>query len=305
MSAAAERSGPERVGFIGLGIMGEPMARNVLAAGYPLTVHDLDTGKVATLVEAGADGAADAASVAERSDIVITSLPGAEAVEAVVTGPRGVLEAAVAGTALVDTSTNYPPMSKRLASLALAQGVSMIDAPVSGGSEGAREGTLSIMCGGPSETFERCRPVLEAMGSRVTLMSETVGDGGYAKLANQIMVSIHLASVAEALVFASKAGLDVAKLVGALEAGWANSTVLNVKAPQILARDWTPVGTVAIQHKDLSYVTKSMADLGIELPLSPMIEAMYAKLIERGDGQLDQMALIQLFEEMAGVEVGG
>ena len=299
MSAAAER-----VGFIGLGIMGGPMARNVLEAGYALTVHDLDEGKVAGLVEAGAVAAADAAAVAERSDIVITSLPGAEAVEAVVTGRRGVLETATDGSALVDTSTNYPPMSKRLASEALARGVSMIDAPVSGGSQGAQEGTLSIMCGGPLETFERCRPVLEAMGSRVTLMSETVGDGGYAKLANQIMVSIHLASVAEAFVFASKAGLDVAKLVGALEAGWANSKVLNVKAPQILARDFSPVGTVAIQHKDLSYVTKSMADLGIELPLSPQIEAMYAELIDRGEGQLDQMALVHLFEEMAGVEVG-
>ena len=135
------------------------------------------------------------------------------------------------------------------------------------------------------------------------LMGEQVGAGGYAKLVNQIMVSIHLAGVAEAFVFAKKAGLDLKKLVPALEAGWANSTVLNVKAPKILAGDYSPVGTVRVQHKDLSYITRAMEALGMKLPLCPQIQAMYQKLIDRGQGGLDQMALIQIFEELAGVRM--
>jgi 2-hydroxy-3-oxopropionate reductase len=168
-----------------------------------------------------------------------------------------------------------------------------LDAPVSGGEQGAIDGTLSIMVGGTTEALERARPLLEVLGSKITHFGVDIGSGGYAKLANQIMVSIHLASVAEAFVFARKACLDLAQLVEALEAGWANSTVLQVKAPKILADDYSPVGTVTIQHKDLSYIMETAKDLGVDLPLSPVIKKMYERLIEAGEADRDQMALIR------------
>jgi 3-hydroxyisobutyrate dehydrogenase-like beta-hydroxyacid dehydrogenase len=200
-------------------------------------------------------------------------------------------------------TTNYPEASIAVEKKLAAKGVQMIDAPVSGGNVGAEQGTLSIMCGGPQDAYERCMPVFQAMGKRITLMGEQVGAGGYAKLVNQIMVSIHLASVAEAFVFAKKAGLDLEKLVPALEAGWANSMVLNVKAPKILNSDYSPVGTVRVQHKDLSYLLRTMESLDMKLPLCPQIHAMYQQLIDRGEEGVDQMALIRIFEELGGVKM--
>jgi len=293
----------ERIGFIGLGIMGTPMCRNILKAGFPLVVNDVLAAPMEALAKLGAATAASPAELARQTDIIITCLPNADIVEQVVTGADGILTGASAGQVYVDMTTNYPPVSVAMAERLAAQGIAMLDAPVSGGSGGAEAGTLSIMCGGAPAVFDRCQPVLEAMGQRITLMGESVGAGGYAKLTNQIMVSIHFASIAEALVFAAKAGLDMNKLIPALEAGWANSTVLNVKAPRILARDFTPIGTVAVQHKDLNYITRSMEDMGIDLPFCSQIKAMYEELIEQGKSGVDQMALIHLFEKMAGVEV--
>lgn len=293
----------ERIGFIGLGIMGNPMCRNILKAGFPLVVNDISTEAMEALGQWGASSAASPAEVARQSDIIITCLPNADIVEHVVGGDNGILAGASGGQVYVDMTTNYPPVSEALAKRLAGDGIDMLDAPVSGGSAGAEAGTLSIMCGGAPGVFDRCRPVFEAMGQRITLMGESVGAGGYAKLTNQIMVSIHFASLAEALVFAAKAGLDMKKLIPALEAGWANSTVLNVKAPRILARDFTPVGTVAVQHKDLTYISRSMEDMGIDLPFCGQIKAMYEQLIDQGKSDIDQMALIHLFEKMAGVEV--
>lgn len=295
----------ERLGFIGLGIMGTPMVRNLLKAGFAVTVNDVAADKVAALVDAGAQAAATPAELAPQVDVLLTCLPNAEIVEAVIFGDDGFAKGCRKGQAVIDLTTNYPPTSIAIAGRLAGQGVDFIDAPVSGGRAGAEGGTLSIMCGGAEAVFQRCLPVLEALGKRITLMGEQVGAGGYAKLTNQIFVSIHFAAVAEGLVFAAKAGLDLRKLVPALEAGWANSTVLGVKAPQVLARDFSPIGTVAVQHKDLSYITRSMADLGIELPFCPQIQAMYEKLIAEGKAGIDQMALIQLLEEQAGVEVKG
>ena len=247
----------EKLGFLGLGIMGTPMSRNLLRAGFDLTVFDVDNAKVGALVSEGAKPAASPAAMARQVDILIACLPNAD----------------------------------------------IVDKVVSGGNAGAEQGTLSIMCGGPADAYERCLPVFQAMGKRITLMGEQVGAGGYAKLTNQIMVSIHLASVAEAFVFAKKAGLDLQKLVPALEAGWANSTVLNVKAPKILNNDYSPVGTVRVQHKDLSYILRTMESLDMKLPLCPQIHAMYQQLIDAGEDGLDQMALIQIFERVSGVRM--
>jgi 3-hydroxyisobutyrate dehydrogenase-like beta-hydroxyacid dehydrogenase len=294
----------ERIGFLGLGIMGGPMTRNLLQAGFAVTVFDPDATKVAAVAQAGAQAAPNAAAVARQADVVVACLPSAAIVEQAVAGPGGILEGCRDAQVFVDTTTSYPAASQRVAALLAPRGVAMLDAPVSGGNRGAEEGTLSIMVGGPATAFQRCLPVLEAMGQRITLIGEQVGAGGYAKLTNQIMVSIHLASVAEAFTFAQKAGLDLARLVPALEAGWANSKVLNVKAPKILTRDYSPTGTVRIQHKDLSYINRTAADLGLELQLSPQIQAMYQSLIDAGQEGLDQMALIKIWEQAAGVEVG-
>ncbi len=293
----------EKLGFLGLGIMGTPMCRNLLKSGFDLTVFDVDAAKVAVLVKEGAKAAASPKEMAERVDIIVACLPNAEIVDRVVSGEGGLLEGCRDGQIFVDMTTNYPEASIAVEKKLTAKGVQMLDAPVSGGNMGAEQGTLSIMCGGPSNAYERCMQVFEAMGKRITLMGEQVGAGGYAKLVNQIMVSIHLASVAEAFVFAKKAGLDLEKLVPALEAGWANSTVLNVKAPKILNNDYSPVGTVRVQHKDLSYILRTMESLDMKLPLCPQIHAMYQQLIDAGDEGVDQMALIRVFEELGGVKM--
>lgn len=293
----------EKLGFFGLGIMGTPMCRNLLKAGFDLTVFDVDADKVSSLIAEGAQSASSPAELAQQVDVMVACLPNADIVDMVVSGPDGILDGCREGQVFIDMTTNYPEASIAVAEKLAAKGVQMLDAPVSGGNVGAEQGTLSIMCGGPSDAYERCTPVLEAMGKRITLMGEAVGAGGYAKLTNQIMVSIHLASVAEALVFAKKAGLDLEKLVPALEAGWANSMVLNVKAPKILANDYSPVGTVRVQHKDLSYILRTMKSLDMELPLSPQIHAMYQQLIDAGEDSVDQMALIRVFEKMGGVNM--
>lgn len=295
----------ERVGFIGLGIMGGPMCRNLLQAGFPLVVYDTDAAKVQALVDAGATAAESPAALAGAVDVMLACLPSAEVVDAVVSGPAGLLEGCREGQVFADHTTNYPPTSIKVAGLLAERGVQMLDAPVSGGRGGAEAGTLSIMCGGPRAAFDRLQPVFEAMGQRMTLLGEEVGAGGYAKLANQIMVSIHFMAIAEAFTFAAKAGLDMNELVPALQAGWANSTVLGVKAPAILARDFSPIGTVTVQHKDLTYITRAAEAMGLELPFCPQIKRMYETLIEQGKGGIDQMALIQLLEAQAGVEVKG
>lgn len=294
----------ERVAVIGLGVMGAPMAHNVLRAAMACTVFDLDAERAAPLGSAGATVAASPADAARGADVVLLSLPGREAVEDVLFGPTGVAAGAAAGTVVIDTSTNYPPASAACAQRLAAVGIEMLDAPVSGGRAGAEAATLSVMVGGSAATLARGRAVLQAIGGRITHLGEQVGAGGYGKLANQIFVSIHFAAVAEGLTFAAKAGLDIEALLPALQAGWAASTVLDVKAPQILDRAFDqPVGTVAIQHKDLSYVVASMTDLGIELPLSPLLLAMYEQLLAAGKGALDQISLVELFEARAGVTV--
>ncbi len=295
----------EKVGYLGLGVMGTPMVRNLLRAGYPVVAWNRTRSKAEALAAEGAEVAGTPAEAAREATVLIACLGDAAAVEEVVTGGGGLLEAVGPGQVFIDMTTNSPPVSIRLARLLEEKGAGMLDAPVSGGDVGAIEGTLSIMVGGEPELFRRCLPLLEVLGGRVTLMGETVGAGGYAKLANQIMVAIHLAAMGEALVFGAKAGLDLNKLVPALQAGWANSTVLGVKAPKVLERDFTPVGTVAVQHKDLSYITRSMDDLGISLPFSNQLREMYAELIEQDKAGIDQMALIHLFEDMADVEVKG
>ena len=302
----------ERLAFLGIGVMGAPMTRNLLKAGYPVTVWNRTREKGEALrAEMAGESApvtvADTpAEAARAADVVLACLFDAEAVEAVVTGPDGIAGdtggGIAAGGVFIDLTTNSPPVSRRLAERLAQRGAAMLDAPVSGGDVGAIQGTLSIMAGGDPEVFRRCRPILETLGRRVTLMGHTVGAGGYAKLANQIMVAIHLAAMGEALAFGAKAGLELDSLVRALGGGLAASAVLELKAEKVLSGDFTPGGEARLHLKDLTYVHQAMEALGISLPLAETLRAMFADLVNSGHGHEDHSAIVRLAERAAGVE---
>lgn len=294
--------------------MGGPMANRLLQAGQEVVVFDLDPKACGELAKAGADIAPDAGSVAAASTVIVASLPSAEISEAVASeitehlrtaagetdcGEQAGSESLAVQKYFLDTTTSYPESSRRAAATLSAVGVTFLDAPVSGGRQGATDGTLSIMIGGPGTAVEACTSVLEVLGTTITHFGEQVGAGGYAKLANQIIVSLHHTALAEAFAFARDAGLDLAQLVPALQAGWAASTVLDVKAPKILAQDYSPIGSVAIQNKDLAYILEAAEGLGLGLPGSTLVKDQFATLLARGDGSLDQMALMHLYETSA------
>lgn len=295
----------ETVGYLGMGLMGAPMARNLLKAGYPVVVYNRTRAKADALAADGAQVAATPAEVAGRAEVIFACLGDAQAVEQVVEDPDGILSAARAGQVFIDMTTNSPPVSIRLAALLAKKGVEMLDAPVSGGDVGAVAGTLSIMAGGRPEVFERVLPLLEVLGGRITLMGDEVGAGGYAKLANQIMVPIHLAAMGEALVFGAKAGLELPKLAEALGAGMANSAAFALKAPKVFAGDFAPGGTARVQLKDLNYIRDAMDAMGIDLPVTALVRSLYQQLVDRGHGAEDHSAIVRLFEQSAGVEARG
>jgi 3-hydroxyisobutyrate dehydrogenase-like beta-hydroxyacid dehydrogenase len=293
----------ERLAFLGMGTMGGPMARNLLKAGHAVTVYNRTRARAEALRADGAEVAGTPAEATRAADVILACLFDAAAVEQVLSGPGGVLEAIGPGQVFVDHTTNSPPVSQRLAALLGRRGAAMLDAPVSGGDVGAIQGTLSIMCGGPPEVFERCRPVLEAMGRRITLMGPQVGAGGYAKLANQIMVAAHLVAMGEALVFGAKAGLHLDRLVAALGGGMANSAVLELKADKLLRRDFEPGAEVNVHLKDLTYIRQAMDALGISLPLAKLLRELFQQAVDAGLGAEDHSAVVRLFERAAGVEV--
>lgn len=292
----------ETIGFIGLGQMGHPMTRNLMAAGHPCVVHDTDPARVEALVRAGAEPGGDAKDVASRVDVIFTCLPNGDVVEEVVTAVNGILAGCRPGQVFVDMSTNFPPISIQIAEQLAARGVEMLDAPISGGEPAAIEGSLSIMAGGKPEVFQRCLPLFQAMGKTVTLMGEKVGAGGYTKLANQIMYAINLIGVVESLTFARKAGLDLEKVVAALSGGIANSRVLEVKADKVIHHDWSNQGPVWMLRKDLTYITRSMKEMGANLPISPTLLSFYEELYDAGMADVDQSVVTELFEKLAGIE---
>lgn len=295
----------ERVGVIGLGNMGMPMARNLLRAGYTVACCDMDADRVVTLQAEGATPAASPAELAAQADVILASLPSAAAVIEVVEGADGLVQAGGEGKVFIDTSTIPPPVSERLAGVLEASGTAMLDAPVSGGKAGAAAGTLSIMVGGPAQVFERCRPMLEVLGSRIALLGERVGAGGYAKLVNQIMVGLHMAAMAEAFTFAGRAGVDMQTLLPLLEGGRANSEILRTNAPGVLARSFDPVGEMGplrLMHKDLGCVLEAAQALGVAMPLTPQVHAMYQALIDEGRAETDCMALLYMVERAMGTE---
>jgi 2-hydroxy-3-oxopropionate reductase len=292
-----------KVGFIGLGVMGLPMARNLLAAGYELTVHSRSPAPVASAVHAGASRASSPGAVAEECEIVILMLPDDDAVHDVVEGTDGVRDGIGAGAVLVDMSTVSPERARRTAEVLGEAGASALDAPVSGGDVGAKEGTLAIMVGGPDEAFERALPVLQAMGTTIVHVGET-GAGQVVKACNQVVVALTIEAVAEALVLGSRCGVAPETVVAVLSGGLAGSRVLDVRGPNMLAHDFRPGFTIDLHHKDLGIALRAARDHGVALPSTALVDQMLAGLRARGLGGQDHSALVTHVEALAQHTIG-
>ena len=286
------------IGFIGLGIMGKPMALNLRRAGYPLVVHDKNPNPVAALVEAGAEAASSPAEVARRSELVITMLPNSPDVRDVVLGPCGVLEGAAPGLILIDMSSIAPLAARQIALCCAEKGVRMLDAPVSGGEPKAKDGTLSIMVGGEKALFESMAGVLQAMGKSVLWTGE-IGSGNTTKLANQIVVALNIIAVSEALVLATKSGVAPEVVYNAIRGGLAGSTVLDAKAPLMIARDFAPGFRIELHLKDLLNALHTGHENGVPLPFTSLAAEVMTALKTAGKGSLDHGALVQYFEGLS------
>jgi 2-hydroxy-3-oxopropionate reductase len=292
-----------RVGWIGLGIMGRPMARNLLKAGFRVVGYSRTKAKVDELVAAGGEAAQSPADVARRVEVTITMVPDAPDVEAVLFGTDGVVEAAQPGHVVVDMSTISPTATRLFAQRLASRGIEMLDAPVSGGESGAREGTLSIMVGGNEEVFVRCRPIFEALGRKITFMGAH-GSGQMTKLCNQVAGVLTLQSVVEALLLAHAGGLDLHRVIEALSAGSADSWNLRNQGPKMLARDFAPGFFVRLQQKDLRIALETAAELGLPLPGTALVRELFRVVEAYGGGELGVQALITALERMAARSVG-
>jgi 2-hydroxy-3-oxopropionate reductase len=287
------------IGFIGLGIMGRPMARNLIKAGYSLVVHSRSRGPVDEIVKAGATAAASPKDVAAQCDVLITMLPNSPDVEQVALGPSGIIEGARRGLILADMSTISPIVSQKVGKALEAKGVAMLDAPVSGGEKGAIDGALSIMVGGDKATFERVLPIFQAMGKTITLLGP-LGFGGFTKLANQIIVAVNLTALAEALTLGKKAGLDRDLLLTALAGGLAGSKCLDQKRANYVAGTYNPGFKIDLHYKDLGLIMESARALGVPLPATAVVQELFNALRVKGRGGLDHSGVITLLEDLAG-----
>jgi 2-hydroxy-3-oxopropionate reductase len=292
----------KKIGLVGLGVMGKPMAKNLVKNGYSIVVFDIKPEPVEELVSLGAESRPTPSAVAADCDIVITMLPNSPHVKQVVSGENGLMEGFKPGMIYIDMSSISPVVAKELSETVATKGVVMLDAPVSGGEPKAKDGTMSIMVGGNQEIFDSVIDVFQAMGRDVTLVGE-IGSGNVCKLANQIMVALHLAAVSEAMVFAEKAGADPEKVYQAIRGGLAGSAVLDAKMPMILDRNFKPGGPIWMHTKDLLNVRDAALAIDAPIPLSTMVlEAMKAC---KCDGHVndDHSGIIQYWEKLANVEV--
>jgi 2-hydroxy-3-oxopropionate reductase len=292
----------ERIGFIGLGLMGAPMARNLMHAGHPLTVHNRSRAIVDELAAEGATPASNPREVAEASDVVITCLPDSPDVQRVVLGPDGIVHGARPGLIYIDMSTISPPITRQIAAQLAEAGVAMLDAPVSGGDIGAQKGTLSIMVGGPKEVFDACLPILQVMGKQITHIGDS-GAGQTTKACNQVVVAATMAGMGEALVLAAKSGVDPARVVEAIRGGAARCWALEVRAPQILRRDLQAGFKAYMQYKDLNIVLDTGRAEQVSLPVTATVRELYTAMLAAGRGELDNSAVVTVLEDLAGVEV--
>jgi 2-hydroxy-3-oxopropionate reductase len=293
----------KRIGFIGLGLMGKPMARNLMKAGYSLSVHNRSRGPVDELAAEGATAASSPKEVAQQADVVITCLPDSPDVEQVVLGPNGVIEGARPGMTVIDMSTIAPAAAIHIAEELAKQDIRWLDAPVSGGDIGAQQGTLAIMVGGDESVFQDCLELFQAMGKNIVHVGSN-GAGQVAKACNQIVVAGTMAAMGEALVLAAKAGADVERVVEAIRGGAARCWALEVRAPQILRRDLGPGFKARMQYKDLNIVLDAGKTFQVPLPISGTARELYTAMLAAGRGDLDNSAVVTVLEDLAHVQVG-
>jgi 2-hydroxy-3-oxopropionate reductase len=287
-----------RIGFIGTGLMGLPMATNLLKAGYAVTACNRTRSRAEPLTALGGLVVDCGREVAERSDVVITIVSDTPDVEQVILGMNGVVESLRPGMIVIDMSTISPRVTKRIASDLAARGAEMLDAPVSGGEKGAIEGTLSIMVGGRQETVEKCRPIFEAMGKKLVYCGSN-GQGQMVKLCNQITIASNLVAAAEAVAFARKAGLDPHTMIEAVGAGAAGSWVVNVLGPKMADHDFAPGFMVKLQQKDLRLVMQAASELGVSLPGAMLANQLFTAVEAEGGGDLGTQSLVKVTEKLA------
>lgn len=291
-----------KIGFIGLGIMGKPMSKNLLKAGYSLVVLDRNTQAVAELIAAGATSAATAKAVAEQVDVVITMLPNSPHVKEVALGENGLIEGAKPGTVLIDMSSIAPLASREIAAALAEKNIAMLDAPVSGGEPKAIDGTLSVMVGGDKALFDKHYDLLKTMAGSVVHTGD-IGAGNVTKLANQVIVALNIAAMSEALVLATKAGVDPELVFQAIRGGLAGSTVLEAKAPMVLDRNFKPGFRIDLHIKDLANALDTSHGVGAQLPLTAAVMEMMQSLKQDDLGNADHSALACYYEKLAKVEV--
>jgi 2-hydroxy-3-oxopropionate reductase len=290
------------LGFIGLGIMGKPMALNLLKAGYPLVVHNRSRQAVDELAAQGAEAGSSPREVASRVEVIFTNLPDSPDVELVALGKDGILEGAPQGLIYVDHSTIKPSLAREIDRAFRARGAYALDAPVSGGDIGAQQGTLAIMVGGPAEALDRVRPILEAVGKTITHVGDA-GSGQIAKAANQIMVAAQMVALAELLLLSKKAGADPARVVSAIKGGAAQCWTLDVKPERLFAGNRQPGFKAYMQAKDLNIVIDTAREYGIPLPSAGLHTQLYAAMLQMGLENLDNSAIIAVLEKLAGLSL--
>jgi 2-hydroxy-3-oxopropionate reductase len=288
------------IGFIGLGIMGRPMAKNLLKAGYPLVVHSRSHGPVDELAGAGAKVGTSPRDVAAQVDVLITMLPNSPDVELVALGKNGIIEGTREGLLFIDMSTISPLVSQKVGKALGDKAVRMLDAPVSGGEKGAIDAALSIMVGGEKEDFDGALPIFQAMGKTITHLGP-LGAGGFTKLANQVIVAMNLTALGEALTLARKAGLDRALTLKALGGGLAGSKCLEQKTPNYLSGAYNPGFKIDLHFKDLGLIMESSRALGVPLPCTAVVQELFNAMRVKGKGGLDHSGVITLLEELAGL----
>ncbi len=292
------------LGFLGLGVMGGPMARNLLKAGYPVTGYDPDANRMQLFTRAGGKAVASVEAVGRAGDVVFLSLPTGDVVRRTVTGEGGLLSAMPSGALIADLSTTEPKVAQDCATACADRGITFLDAPVSGGEQGAIDASLSIMVGGEAAGFARCQPLLACVGKSVVHMGGS-GLGQATKLLNNMIVAAGFAAVCEAWGLAAKVGLDPATLHQAIKGGWAGSRVMEETVPRLLARNFVPGGTVDIMTKDVGYALNMARSLDVPVPVTALAHELFRMVKAQGQGPKAQPILISLWEQWTGVQVGG
>ena len=292
----------QKIGYIGLGIMGKSIARNILKSGFPLVVHDRNRAAVDELVKEGAQSTSSPHEVAAQVDVVFTNLPDSSDVEQVVLGEYGIIEGAHAGLIFVDNSTIKPATARKIAEVFDKKGVMSLDAPVSGGDIGAKEGTLTIMVGGPTDALEKVMPILKVIGKTITHIG-VAGTGQIAKAANQLMVAAQMVALGELLILVQKSGADPRKVVQAIRGGAAQCWALDVKPQRLFSGNRQPGFKASLQAKDLNIVMETAREYGVPLPMTAVNAQLFNAMVSMGLGNLDNSAIISIIEDFAGIDL--